>query len=337
MGDKIVRNLEARRYFEIFLVSAVVSILAIRFFLHITGYPQIGGSGFHIAHMLWGGFFMVTSIILLISFLNTRVVTVAAVLGGVGFGTFIDELGKFLTRDNNYFFEPTVALIYVVFIMLFFAFRLIEREKKISQEEYLSNAFELTREVVLENAGSETRERAEEMLSHIDKANPTALYLRKILEEVKIKEKNPSLDEVIREKLDLLYRKIVKHKYFNIIIIAVVVLASIFNLSRSSDFVTSYLIAGKIKSSFIDFGQFGSSILAAVFVLFGLIKLFKSRLLAYSSFKDSIYISIFLTQFFDFYDNQFGALLLLFFNLLVLWIVEYAISEERHILHITKT
>jgi len=32
---------------------------------------------------------------------------------------FIDELGKFITSDNNYFFQPTISLIYIVFIIIF--------------------------------------------------------------------------------------------------------------------------------------------------------------------------------------------------------------------------
>lgn len=337
MRDKLVRNLEARRYFELFLVSAVVSILVIRFFLHITHYPQLGGSGLHIAHMLWGGFFMATSIILLFSFLNTRVVAIAAILGGVGFGTFIDELGKFITRDNNYFFEPTVALIYVVFIFIFFAFRLIEKEKRISQEEYLSNAFELTREVVLENAGAETKERAEEMLENIDSKNPTAMYIRKILSEVDLHEEKATFYEILRRNLDIFYRKIVKHRYFNFIIILLVVLISAANLYKSSDFITRYLAQGKLVSSFIDMGQFISSLLAVSFSILGFFWLKKSRVMAYTRFKDSIYISIFLTQFFDFYDNQFGAVFILIVNLIALWVVEYVIFEERHIRHAVKT
>ena len=99
-----IRNLEAEVYRENFLVSTVVSIFVIRIFLKVTHYPSLGSGDFHIAHMLLGGLFMLSSIIILLSFLNKATVSVASVLGGIGFGAFIDELGKFITGDNDYFF-----------------------------------------------------------------------------------------------------------------------------------------------------------------------------------------------------------------------------------------
>jgi hypothetical protein len=47
-----VRNLEGSDLMEIFFVTAVASILAIRGFLHLTGYPQFSPGNLHIAHVL---------------------------------------------------------------------------------------------------------------------------------------------------------------------------------------------------------------------------------------------------------------------------------------------
>ena len=53
-----------------FLVSAVTAMLAIRLFLRLTGYPQLGGGPLHIAHMLWGGLLMLTAIVIMLSYLG---------------------------------------------------------------------------------------------------------------------------------------------------------------------------------------------------------------------------------------------------------------------------
>ena len=57
------RNMEATRLLERFFVSAVVTVLLIRAWLGLTGYPQIGGGGLHIAHMLFGGIGMLIALV----------------------------------------------------------------------------------------------------------------------------------------------------------------------------------------------------------------------------------------------------------------------------------
>src|SRR5690349_13709268 len=119
VGQRFARNIEANILLTNFLISAVSAILLLRFYLHITAYPSVGGSTFHIAHMLWGGLLMLVTIFILLMFLTQQTRRLAAITGGIGFGIFIDELGKFITRDNNYFFQPTVAILYVIFMILF--------------------------------------------------------------------------------------------------------------------------------------------------------------------------------------------------------------------------
>src|SRR5215467_702384 len=91
---------------EIFFVSGVVALLLTRFYLALTGFPQLGGAGLHIAHLLWGGLLMLVALVLLLAFVGRSMQRTAALLGGVGFGLLIDEVGKFLTSSNDYFFQP---------------------------------------------------------------------------------------------------------------------------------------------------------------------------------------------------------------------------------------
>ncbi|MFC1956436.1 hypothetical protein ACFLWZ_08000 [Chloroflexota bacterium] len=111
------RNIYAETLLEDFFVSAVASVLAIRLYLQVTGFPQFGFGPLHITHMVWGGLLMLIALVILLAFLDHRTKVIAEVLGGIGFEAFIDELGKFITRDNDYFFQPTVALIYAIFVL----------------------------------------------------------------------------------------------------------------------------------------------------------------------------------------------------------------------------
>src|SRR5215469_4212448 len=141
--DVFIRNIEAVSYRENFLVSAIVSIFVIRTYLHFAHYPKIGAGEFHIAHLLWGGFFMMAALLILLSFLNEKAAVISSIVGGIGFGSFIDELGKFITSDNNYFFQPTISLIYIIFVLLFLLARFIPKYRPSSQHKYLVNAMEM--------------------------------------------------------------------------------------------------------------------------------------------------------------------------------------------------
>jgi hypothetical protein len=87
---RAARAVEIGELQDTFLISAVSMILIIRLQLWATNYPQLGGGKLHIAHLLWGGLLMLVAIGLLVTFVDRRWRHPAAVIGGAGFGFFID-------------------------------------------------------------------------------------------------------------------------------------------------------------------------------------------------------------------------------------------------------
>lgn len=117
----------AWRYVLITVVSFATSVVGTRLYLEITGYPQIGNATYHFAHALWGGLLQVVAVLLLLIYVNRWVYTVSAVLGGVGIGLFIDEVGKFITQSNNYFFPLAAPIIYVAFLLMMLIYLIVNR------------------------------------------------------------------------------------------------------------------------------------------------------------------------------------------------------------------
>jgi len=109
---------------DTFVLAGVMTILVTRAFLAISGYPQLGDDSLHIAHVLFGGIFLTIAFLLLL-LSDTPNKLFAALFGGIGFGLFIDEVGKFVTQDNDYFYEPAVGIMYVSFLLIWFISRLV--------------------------------------------------------------------------------------------------------------------------------------------------------------------------------------------------------------------
>lgn len=115
-SHRIVRRLDAYRYMQLMLVAFACSVLAIRVFLALTGYPQVGGDTLHLAQALWGGLLLFFAALVPLLLANRAAFAWAALLTGVGVGLFIDEVGKFLTTDNAYFF-PAAPIAYAIFLL----------------------------------------------------------------------------------------------------------------------------------------------------------------------------------------------------------------------------
>lgn len=186
-----LRSIYSETLLEDFFVSAVASVLALRFYLQVTGFPQLGFGTLHISHILWGGLLMLIALVVLLAFLDRRAKAIAAVLGGVGFGVFIDELGKFITKDNDYLFQPTVALIYVIFVFMFFAMRAITKRQSLTSQECLANAFDIAKQGSLDGLNQEDRANALMLLESCE-IGPVRHNLGAILKDVQVAPSSPS-------------------------------------------------------------------------------------------------------------------------------------------------
>ena len=130
-----VHDSAAQTRFDVFLLCAAATVLITRAILAATGYPQIGGGGsLHIAHVLWGGLLMALAVVITMVTVTSPARMGSAFLGGVGFGLFVDEVGKFITKDVDYFYKPAVAVIYAVFISAYLLGRELIGRRKLSPQ-----------------------------------------------------------------------------------------------------------------------------------------------------------------------------------------------------------
>jgi hypothetical protein len=146
-------------------------VLVVRTLLAVTGYPQVGGNGLHVAHVLWGGLLMAVAIVLVEVLPGTRIRLRAAFLGGIGFGLFIDEVGKFLTKDVNYFFHPAIAIIYAVFVGGYVLVRLAMQRRVLSDRRRLAIASAAVADLALGELDAFSRSYALRLLDGVDETS----------------------------------------------------------------------------------------------------------------------------------------------------------------------
>src|SRR2546423_15403054 len=83
LHNVFVCNRRSSVLLERFLIASVTTVLVIRFYLAATGYPQVGGGGLHISHLLWGGLDLLVALVLSLAFLGRRMQSLVALLGGI--------------------------------------------------------------------------------------------------------------------------------------------------------------------------------------------------------------------------------------------------------------
>lgn len=210
---------KAQHYFLVIVISAASTIIVTRIFLEITSYPQISGLGLHIAHVLWGGVALLIATYLAVLYKGRNVLNFVSILAGIGWGLFIDEVGKFITANNDYFYKPAAPIIYITFLLNLLYFFYIQKKSKTSSNTRLNDILELI-EINPAKKISETEyKNLTTQLNQVIKNSKIKNEVSLAKELLKITEENgfeskPNIFNLIELKANIFADKIIKHVNF---------------------------------------------------------------------------------------------------------------------------
>jgi hypothetical protein len=326
---RLTRNAEAPLLFESLFVAAVASFLGIRWFLASTGYPRVGSNGIHIAHMLWGGLLMLLALMLLFAFLDRSVQHLAAVIAGLGFGTFIDEIGKFVTSDNNYFYRPAIALVYCLFIVAFLLARTLIGQRRLSETEALANALDLLGGTPDGPIEPDDRDRIQRLLELADPKAPLVVFARQYVAGLPEAAGRTSLVGTVRRRLAEGYETLMANPWSErVLSVGVVAYAALAVLAVTLVAVETPTGGAAETSAAATIAQVASTIAGAALVGRGVLSLRSSRTAAYHWFMRGLLVWILVTQVFVFYSSQLAGLGGLVVDLVAYGSLRFAITRE---------
>ncbi|HZA23849.1 MAG TPA: hypothetical protein VFA32_14820, partial [Dehalococcoidia bacterium] len=304
-------------------------------------------------------------------------------------------------RDNNYFFQPSIALIYLTLVLLFIITRAFQRPRPLSQGEALANALEVAKLSAIRDVGPEDRAHALRLLEHSPSPNPVTDLVRQLLDHLEgTPHRRPNVLDRAKRLLGHLCQRLADTWWFPNFVVAFFIFQSVASLYETLTTITwsealavslgaSFLAvvvlsAFRHRSSFfqtvasvgiiiaaiavalllltyqreppkplsqwlkpvasdvepgtgfqdrlidmIEVLRVTSPVISNVLVAFGILFIWHSRLTAYRLFYYAILVSILLTQFFVFHEDQFLGVVGLLPNLLILAILRYLIRQEE--------
>ncbi len=311
------RDPSGPRHVAGFLVATVLSVLVTRGLLALSGYPQLGGGGLHVAHVLWGGLLMALAVVGVLSFAGPVVRPLAALVGGVGFGLFVDEIGKFVTSDNDYFFEPTASLIYVVIVLLVFAAEALHGRWKRDPRETLAAAADLAVAGVAGGFSTRQRRQARALLDEAGDVRG-ADEVRALLDVVEDDAKElPDPISAVSGAVVRASRRLVQVRWAPRLTVAVLGLTTVATIARG---ITLWATGAELPWWAL-IGMIASGGASLACSLLGLHHVGTARKQGYEWFRRAVLVNLLLTQIFLFRVDQFSAVTGLAIDLVLLGLV----------------
>jgi hypothetical protein len=343
---RLVLRFRAGQNIVVTLISFAFSVSATRLFLELTGYPQLGSGELHIAHVLWGGLLLFAAALISIIFVNDWAATLSALIAGLGVGLFIDEVGKFITSTNDYFYPSAAPIVYVFFLLtVLLAFQVRQNRSKSSRSR-MYEILEKLSEILDRDLSAYEREELIQALVEVGKnedrkdLGDLADALKKYLQHQnpQVKTTRPNLLDSVRMYWLRFERKFLTRAHLKMTIIiglfgsAVWSLVSpvfFFSISNNTSQLQVFyneLISNRLVRNASGMNWFEARVLmegslALVILVAAFMILFKSERLGTWMGMIALIIAITMVNLLVFYFDQFSTIVLASFQFLVLVLI----------------
>jgi hypothetical protein len=104
-------------------------------------------------------------------FANRRALDLSAILTGVGSGLFMDEVGKFITTTNDYFYPAAAPIIYAFFLLTVLVFQILRKGAHRTARERLYHVIEMFEELIEGDLSEIEKETFLDELSHVKESD----------------------------------------------------------------------------------------------------------------------------------------------------------------------
>ena len=318
------RSYDLHQHLTTLFVCAVATVVLTRSFLAATGYPQVGNAKLHIAHVLYGGLLMLAALMTTLAFLSPAAQPLAAVAGGAGFGLFIDEVGKFVTRDVDYFYKPAIAIIYVTFCVMFGVIRWLSRRGFNAEEATLIAIDALERSAV----GSLRDDRRRRVLALLRSSGADGELAREVaglLERcAALPDAQPTATARLEHRAERAWDALTSYRLFRRGLFALLGIAAAISAAEAGWLLRHGLGA----LSFSERAFTLTTVAADALLLVGALRLSRSLLSALRWYDHAVLLEITVGQVFLYGSEQLAATLNLVALILVWLVLRWAIERE---------
>jgi hypothetical protein len=343
----LIKRERAPEYIRLVVASFAVSVIGLRLYLYLFDYPQVGNSILHIDHMFWGGIAMTISSLLIITFSNTRLFPASAIFLGTGLGFFLDELGKQVSRNDDYFFRPVAPIIYTIFLFFSLVYIYIRKNKKPNDRQLFYYVLDDFKEVLDGDLDKNEKQRIQSRLTKIKSlsTNPELLQFAGLLQQfilpLPAKDPTPTIWYNLRLTLTSHIKsfKLIHRIIFFLLIIMLGLRSLQFTLNLltawayllgiepikttlTQTFIEQKLIPHSINLNLI-ITQTLAEGLVGILSLAGIFLRLRKKKLGYTLLKIAIVFSLATTDVLGFYFNQFRQAIGVFWDLLILSYINF--------------